>query len=452
MNYDELQKLIEQVETPKNSETIENVRIEDSSKLSVEEFTDTKFCELSQNSTKNTSIENISRDQSHPTLPCGCEEKTNLDSQETQDSSNSEPLNLVEPIFVAPPNMEKETSSDRVEENINQNKNTIRTNALLIKNSGERGFNDDRKRTSKETGLTRKSKAPWKDEEEFKQFYQALIRALPIVANSYSPQGLAKTIIAQLKRGEEHTYWDDFKAGLPIGTSTKPEWEIEPGVPYPMFVEYLIEKIKRGDNTQTNEQARNEAFRILNQPQQTTSFWGQFKRSVVNVSEQIERDRTLGVSNPNTPVWTKERVEPSIEEAAAAGDKIMAVNGTAEAAIIAAKTPQLESLSEPSTTDPWIEESKPQLSMREMLAELKVPGFCKQMPQVSKEEVAKEKREQTKPKTNIAQMSVAEINDYLTDPILKKQIMPQLWHSDYELITDELGQIIAVEPPPPVEE
>jgi hypothetical protein len=458
VNYDQLQKLIEQVETPKNSETIENVRIEDSSKLSVEEFTDTKCCELSQNNTKNTSIENKSRDQSHPTLPESDWEQENLDSQERQEFSNRSLLKINEVSFVTPKVIKKEISSERVEENINQNKNTIRTNALLIKNSGERGFNDDRKRTSKETGLTRKSKAPWKDEEEFKQFYQALIRALPIVANSYSPQGLAKTIIAGLKRGEEHTYWDDFKAGLPIGSSTKPEWEIEPGVPYPMFVEYLIEKIKRGDNTQTNEQARNEAFRIIRQPQQAMSFWGVFKRSVVNVSEQIERDRDLGVSNPSTPVWTRERIEPSIIEAENAGDKIMAVNGTAQAAqaaIEAAETPKQESLSESAISDPWTDEEKPQLSMREMLAQMGVKGFCKPMPKVSEYELAKEEREQTKPKTpktNIAQMSVAEINDYLTDPIFRKQLMPQLWDSDYELITDELGQIIAVEPPPPVEE
>lgn len=49
-----------------------------------------------------------------------------------------------------------------------------------------------------------------------------------------------------------------------------------------------------------------------------------------------------------------------------------------------------------------------------------------------------------KPKNSISQMSVTEINDYLADPVLKKQIMPQLWHSDYELITNELGEIIAV--------
>ena len=193
------------------------------------------------------------------------------------------------------------------------------------------------------TQQKRDSKAPWQDELQKSQFYRALIQALPIVANSHSPQGLAKTIIAQLKRGEEHTYWDDFAAGLPIGSSTKPEWEVEPGVPYPMFIEYLTEKIIRGNNTQTQEQARNEVFRILSQPRQAKAFWGQFKRSVVNTAEQVERDRALGVSNPNTPVWTRERIEPSVEEAAAAGKLIAAANGDVENAIAATKDPQLKS-------------------------------------------------------------------------------------------------------------
>ena len=48
INYDELQKLIER------ARSTENVRIESSTKLSVEEIQQTKVCELSQNSTKNT--------------------------------------------------------------------------------------------------------------------------------------------------------------------------------------------------------------------------------------------------------------------------------------------------------------------------------------------------------------------------------------------------------------
>ncbi len=71
-------------------------------------------------------------------------------------------------------------------------------------------------------------------------------------------------------------------------------------------------------------------------------------------------------------------------------------------------------------------------------------GFTKQMPKVSKSEAEAVSRAEVKPKTNISQMTLAEINDYLSDPIFRKQITPQLMRSDYELITDELGQIIAV--------
>lgn len=97
--------------------------------------------------------------------------------------------------------------------------------------------------------------------------------------------------------------------------------------------------------TQTTEQARNEVFRILEKPRQAKAFWGQFKRSVVNVSESVERDRALGVSSPNTPVWSRERIEPSVEEAAAAGQKIIVVNGngTTKPVIEGVRTPQLDS-------------------------------------------------------------------------------------------------------------
>ena len=158
-------------------------------------------------------------------------------------------------------------------------------------------------------------------------------------------------------------------------------------------------------------------------------------------------------------MWSKERIEPSVEEAAAAGQKIMTVNGTAtRTAIEGVKTPQLENLqrtlnkSKLPEPDPWIgkseselePESKPRLSLRKMLAARGVKGFCKSMPKVSKAEIEKEERAEIEPKTNIATMAIAEINDYLTDPILRAQLTPQLYQSDYELITDELGQIIKV--------
>ncbi|MEO1672252.1 MAG: hypothetical protein AAFR77_15995 [Cyanobacteria bacterium J06631_2] len=73
-------------------------------------------------------------------------------------------------------------------------------------------------------------------------------------------------------------------------------------------------------------------------------------------------------------------------------------------------------------------------------------------PHISQAEVKAEKRARTKPKLNIANMAIAEINDYLKDSILRAQLTPQLIKSDYGLITDELGQIIGVKAPPPSEE
>ena len=480
LNTDKLQELADNFQISKTSETPETSVSIKTQILSNEEIEDTKDFDCAKNNTKNTSIENNSRDLSHPHLPCGCEEKKDS-YQDSQELSNRLLDNQEEIDSVDFSNPEPDTNNERVEQKINQNKSTDKdlaqpeTEKLQKAERSSpklKATSTKQKRRSAVLGVSpksnfvkkRDSKAPWQDETERTQFYRALIQALPTVANSHSPQGLAKTIIAQLKRGEGHTYWDDFAAGLPIGTSTKPEWEVEPGVPYPMFIEYLTEKLIRGNNTQTQEQARNEVFRILDKPRQAKAFWGQFKRSVVNVSEQVSRDRALGVSNPNTPVWTRERIEPSVEEAAAAGQKIMAVNGGGQTAIEGSAASQLESTHrrtlpvgfpqalssvasdkpEPIASDPWTEEDRPQPSLREMLAERGVKGFCKPMPKVSEAEIEAEERKQIKPKANITQMSLDEINDYLTDPVLRVQLTPQLMQSEYELITDELGQIIAV--------
>ena len=451
LNYEGLE---EYAEKQKSAESTENVRFVSPTKQFCES-SEKQFCDMTKNKTDLTSIENNSINQSHPHLPCvGKVEKKN--SQE-QNLSNLKVLQDKENNSFDSTVTESDTNDGRVEEKINKN-NCTNNDAVQVEVEKPK-----LKKTPKGTKPKRRGQAPWKDEGQFKRFYRALIQTLPIVANARSPQGLAQTIIRQLRTGIPHSYWDDFAAGLPIGTLDKPEWEVEPGVPYPQFIEYLTEKIIKGNNTQTNEQARNEVFRILEKPRQAKAFWGQFKRSVVNVSKQVERDRALGVSNPNTPVWTRERIEPSIEEAAAAGQKIMAVNGATQAVIESSRNSQLEAKSEPSTSDPWIEESKPdaqrsgaypqvyplgnplgQLSMREMLAERGVKGFCKPMPKVSQAELEAQERKQKKPKTNIAQMSLAEINEYLTDPILRAQLAPQLFDSDYELITDELGQIIRI--------
>jgi len=477
-----LQKIADNFQTSETAETPENSVSIKTQILSNEEIDNTKDFDCAKNNTDITSIENNSIDKSHPHLPCVSESSNPINREASL-------VNLANSKVQEIDSASSETTTSKsnvpqIDEKINQNKGTNKCDDNVVEdvtvNVAEQQVSEvaespkhvsrPRVKTLKGTKSVSKrmKSAPWKDEEQFKRFYRALIQALPIVANARSPQGLAQVIIRQLRSGIPHSYWDDFAAGLPIGASTKPEWEIEPGVPYPMFIEYLTEKIIRGNNTQTQEQARNEVFRILDKPRQATAFWGQFKCSVVNVSKAVERDRALGVSSPNTPVWSRERIEPSVEDAAAAGKKIMAANGATQAAIESSRNPRLESTqtsdkSESPALDPWTDKSesepepksKPdvqrsganplgQLSMREMLAARGVKGFCKPMPRVSKEEAEAEERARTKPKINIATMAIAEINDYLTDPILRAQLTPQLINSNYELITDYLGQIIAV--------
>ncbi len=520
LNY---QKLKECIENYHYAETPENIRFVSDTKQ-FGESSENPFCDKPQNKTDHTSIEDSSRDQSLPTLPCGGGAKKPLNQRENPIPTPIETVlarpNKKKVNSVGSSGIEKETSSARVDEKINQNISTKQEEKQLNKSSTQPKPKPKVQKTKPGTKPKRKDLAPWKDEGEFKEFYRALIEALPIVANSHSPQGLAQTIIGKLKRGEPHTYWDDFKAGLPIGTSLQQEWEVEPGVPYPMFVEYLTEKIKKGNNSQTDEQARNEVFRLLNQPRQAKAFWGQFKRSLVNVSSEVDRYRALGVSHPHTPVWTRERVEPSKEEAATAGAKIMGVNSTAIAAIEASRqstNPQLEAGNNPqiegspqsasrrqgdeetrrrvetsipqspsppvpqspetphpaqsaidvTTPDPWLDESQtesqtesssdgdddsPEMSLREMLT-LKLgarnlKGFVKQMPQVSQAEVKASERANRNSKVNISCMTMAEINESLQDPILRRELTPQLWYSDYVFITDELGEIIKVERAP----
>lgn len=326
--------------------------------------------------------------------------------------------------------------------------------------------------------------APWKSLEQFGQFYRALVKKLPIVANSRSPQGLAHQIINQLKKGVPHSYWDDFVNGLPIGTSTQQEWEVEPGVAHPMFVEYLAEKLIKGNNSQTREQAIANALNIVSSPKQAIFFWKECKISLGNALHEAERHRALGVQALPTPLWTKERPEPTLEEAEEAGLKIQQINSSTENALQAAQNRQIEGSNgqiEPSThntsntsleSDPWLDEVKPPQKRTSAVLGVSPQSNSFKKPRISdfasedfKRKIGLGEEQKTESKSEskkryaqpdewrrqplrIEEMNFAEINKALLDPILREELTPQLMLSDYELITDEMGRIIRIEKPP----
>ncbi|MEO0014039.1 MAG: hypothetical protein RLZZ535_2428 [Cyanobacteriota bacterium] len=311
--------------------------------------------------------------------------------------------------------------------------------------------------------------APWKTLEQFRQFYRALIKKLPIVANSRSPQGLANKIIQQLKNGVPHSYWDDFINGLPIGTSTQQEWEVEPGVPHPMFIEYLTEKLIKGNNSQTREQAIFQALNIASSPKQAIFFWKECKISLGNALDEAERHRNLGVKALPTPLWTKERPEPTLEEAATAGLKIQQINSSTKNAIEATKNRQIEGSTRsiepdthspentPTESDPWLDKDQPMKKPKKPrisdYAGGKIKSFLNKGFDFSSKSQSKKRYSQPdqwrRQPLRIEEMSLTSINKALSDPILRNELTPQLlFNSNYELIKDELGQIIRIDSPP----
>ena len=317
-------------------------------------------------------------------------------------------------------------------------------------------------RTPKGTKPNKSFDGPWNSLEQYQKFYRALVKALPIVANSHSPEGLANKIIGQLKRGELHSYWDDFINGLPIGTSTQHEWEVEPGVPHPMFIEYLAEKLIQGNNSQTREQAIDKALDIANSPKRAMFFWKECKISLGNVLDEAQRHRNLGVNALSTPLWTKERPEPTLEEAVNAGNKIALINGSTQAAIEAAKNRQIEggtgqvgslpcsTENTPIESDPWLDEpkqKKPKISdfAGEKLKGLLSKGFGKTKVKAKSEKRYSQPDDWRRQPLRIEEMSFSSINKALSDPILREELTPQLMLSDYQLIRDEIGRVLRIE-------
>ena len=184
--------------------------------------------------------------------------------------------------------------------------------------------------------------APWKNLEQFRKFYRALIASAYVRRMAKNLEALVNRIVNELKEGVPHPFWDDFIAGREIGSSTRQEWQMPDGSPHPDFIEYLAEKLIKGNNTQTREIAISEALRIAKDPEQARFFWKECKVTLINAKARTERDRALGVLSPVTPTWTHERVEPSIEEAAAASMEIKEINQQTITAISAASNSQAQ--------------------------------------------------------------------------------------------------------------
>ena len=424
-----------------------------------------------------------------------------------QKASESQPVRFTD-VVARPPRVEQKVNKGKPVQKLVQNETCLSDNIVtksdsqsasnaVSKSAAEKKVSTDKpsskdvappKRPNKPQKTPRGTKpsfnpglAPWKSLEQFRSFYRALVASPYVRRQAKNLEALVHRIVNELKQGVPHPFWDDFTCGRPIGSSTRQEWQMSDGSPHPDFIEYLAEKLIRGNNTQTREIAISEALRIAKDPETARFFWKECKVSLVNAKAQTERDRALGVSNPVTPVWTHERIEPTIEEAAAASMEIKGINQQATAAIAgairhrirdgesaelieAASNPQAQlnsgdksitgsaaqaedmAVESTATADPWLEDSpKRKKSIRETIAEER--GGIDKIPKIIRPKKVKSRQKRESYKLDIKNLDIAQINLALADPVLNAELTPQIFLSDYRIITDYLGRITGVEPP-----
>lgn len=248
---------------------------------------------LSENNTKNTSIENKSRSNTLPQPPL---EK--IEGEEKKEKPSDRDIST---------SFNKHTSPSQPKP---------RSRAEVVK-SKKRNSSPGVVQESHETLRVEEKvnilKGPWDSIEQRDDFYLELLEALPRVANARIPEAVAKKILADLEAGNPHSYWDDFINERPIGHSTKKPWDVAPGEVNEIFINFLVERMKR-NGADTNEKAVNDVFFVLNDYKQASYFWEEFKRIFVLRADEMRSQQELGVTHANSPVWMRQRIKPGIEE------------------------------------------------------------------------------------------------------------------------------------------
>lgn len=154
------------------------------------------------------------------------------------------------------------------------------------------------------------------DKTELKLF-QDLLAEYGRVSGRKSPPGWAYTIVKNLKQGIPCTYWEEFKAGIPIGTGDKREWETAPGAPCTAVKQCLEERFLSKPGT-TPIEAALQVARVLENPRQMAVLWEAIKARVVFLREEARRMAKIGVQSSFVDPWMRPKPSISAGEAAAA--------------------------------------------------------------------------------------------------------------------------------------
>ncbi|NJL02587.1 MAG: hypothetical protein HC910_19270 [Spirulinaceae cyanobacterium SM2_1_0] len=151
---------------------------------------------------------------------------------------------------------------------------------------------------------------PWRSPEQLAQFQRALIDYFKHQGARH-PDDKAFWTIDGLSKGLVSSYWDEFIAGQPLGTSqqVQRDWELAPGQPYPAFAEDRIQYYRqRGEPI---EAAVERARRELRDPVKGQDLWDGFLRKCDRLADEARQAKALGVRTPYLPPAFTERQLPT---------------------------------------------------------------------------------------------------------------------------------------------
>jgi hypothetical protein len=151
--------------------------------------------------------------------------------------------------------------------------------------------------------------------EKKRGFYDAL-RQYAANTGVSRPSAYAKVTMSNLEQTGMCSLWDDFEAGLELGTSDRPshEWlDPESGKPYPFLVRAVEEIAKAKSNDPVA--AATEAAKIINNPKLCQPIWASVKRDLLHHHKEAQRMQRLGVQHTYLPPrYSDKPLEPALDE------------------------------------------------------------------------------------------------------------------------------------------
>lgn len=180
-------------------------------------------------------------------------------------------------------------------------------------------FQSDKYSAPAESG----KKDPWVSETEFKRFRTELTR-LAFNKGIKNPSGWVYRIIENILAGKPSVYLDEFNANMPLGTSDQREWEIAPGVVYPI-VKRCVEQDYLSQQGATPERAARKAGETLSRPEQMAPIWEAVKARIMFKKGEWDRQSAIGVGTPAFDPWMVEKPPVSDKEAAIALQEMQSV-------------------------------------------------------------------------------------------------------------------------------